>query len=555
MSQATKGSDHSTYKGRWIATIHGRIVAHGGTYKQALQAAQISRHKEVPKVTYVPLDKPMRFSDIITVVRESLPESGKAYLIGGAVRDAMLSRPIKDYDFLLSSEVFQTARRIADKIGGAYYPLDEERGAARVVYIDSMGERYILDFVITQAANLEADLRGRDFTINAMAVDLEEPQQLLDPLSGAADLWRKTIRACSPSALRDDPIRVMRAVRIAAGFGFHINPETRALMTKAAGMLNEVSPERIRDELFRILGGPKPHTSIRALDILGVITTILPELSALKSVSQSAPHIKDAFEHSLDTLKYLESLLDFLTQRHQQEQASNLITGVYQLYLGKFRQQIRDHVQMNLLPDRTLRSLIFMAALYHDIAKSKTGYLREDQRIQFIGHESIGAEIVAKRAVGLRLSKKEVDRLRVIVKNHMRPTILAREKGKPSAVAIYQYFRNTGAAGIDICLISLADLLATYGVTLPQERWSRQLEIVHTLMEAWWKNPGKLINPPVLLTGHDIIETFELNPGPQVGELLEKIREAQVSEEVNNQKEAFRYISELLGKNKASCAS
>jgi putative nucleotidyltransferase with HDIG domain len=553
MSQAAKDSDRSTYKGRWIATIHGRIVAHGGTHKQALQAAQISRHKEIPKVKYVPLDQPMKFSNIITLVRESLPESEKAYLVGGAVRDAMLSRPIRDYDFLLSSDVFHTARRIADKIGGAYYVLDEERGAARVIYRDSMGERYFLDFVIKQDADLEADLIARDFTINAMAVDLEEPQQLLDPLSGAADLWKKTIRACSPTALKDDPIRVIRAVRIAAGFGFHIHRKTRGLMAEAAEMMNEVSPERIRDELFRVLEGPKPHTSIRALDILGVIKTILPELSALKSITQSPPHIKDVFGHTLDTLKYLESLLNFIKLRYQQDQATNLIAGIFQLHLGKFRQQIREHIQKDLLPDRSVRSLLFMAALYHDIGKSKTVRLGDDQRIHFIGHESVGADIVAKRAVELRLSKKEVNRLRVSVKHHMRPTYLAREQVKPNPVAIYQYFRSTGVAGIDICLISLADLLATYGVTLPQERWSRQLEIVKTLMEAWWNNPGKLINPPVLLTGHDVIESFELNPGPQVGELLEKLREAQVSGEVNNQKEAFRYISELLGRSKAGC--
>jgi hypothetical protein len=128
----------------------------------------------------------------------------------------------------------------------------------------------------------------------------------------------------------------------------------------------------------------------------------------------------------------------------------------------------------------------------------------------------------------------------------MRPTLFARQPGKPSRKAVYRYFRDTGIAGVDICLISLADLLATYGNTMPQERWSRQLEIVETLMDAWWNNPEKVIRPTALLTGHDIINKFKVKPGPLVGDLLEKVREAQVSAEVNTKEEAIHFIKALL---------
>ncbi len=547
MSISINQSDRKAYSGRWIATINGRIVAHGGTPDQAFQAAQISRHKEIPIVEYVPTNQPLIFSEIINCVRESLPKTIKGYLVGGAVRDALLSRTVKDYDFLLTGNVFQFARLIADKINGAYYLLDKDRGAARVVYKDKEGDRYFLDFVIMQGTDLLTDLKGRDFTINAMAIDLKEPQQLLDPLSGAADLWKKRLRACSPSAFKDDPIRVLRAIRMAAEFGFHILPETRVLMSEATSMLFQISPERIRDELFRILGGPKPHTSIRALDMLGVLGFVLPELLQLKSVSQSAPHIKDVWEHTLDTLKYLEMIIDFLTMQPKQDQASNLITGLIQLHLGHVRRMVRHHIQTDFVSDRSLRSLMFMAALYHDIAKPKTSSLHDDQKIRFLKHEIIGAEIVAQRGFELRLSKKEINRLEVIVKNHMRPTLLAREQGKPNNRAIYRYFRSTGDAGIDICLVSLADLLATYGNTLPQERWSRQLEIIQLLMEGWWSNPEEQIRPPTLVTGHDIIDRFGVMPGPKVGILLEMVREAQVSKEINSREDAIKYLNGLLG--------
>jgi putative nucleotidyltransferase with HDIG domain len=546
MDHTAKEPDHSAYAGRWVAMIHGRIVGHGGTPKQARQAAKITRHKETPQVMFVPTNDPLLFSKIIVQVRETLPGGEQAYLVGGAVRDAMLSRPIRDYDFLLSGDVFRAARNMANQIGGAYYPLDEERGAARVVYFDEKGERNILDFVALKESDLVADLRDRDFTINAMAVDLYKPQQLLDPLSGAADLWNKTLRVCSPSAFEDDPIRVMRAIRMAAGLGLRIHPDTRALMGEAIPLLVKVSPERLRDELFRILGGPKPHVSIRALDMLGAVPYILPELLELKNVSQSPPHIKNVWEHTLDTLKNLETLLDFLSHQRDQENVSSLITGLCWMQLGKFRQQIGEHLQMEILPDRSLRSLIFLAALYHDIAKPHTGHYDDDGRIRFHKHSELGVEIITRRGIALRLSKKEIDRLRVIVKHHMQPTYFARQEREPNPRAIYRYFRSTGAAGIEICLISLSDLLATYGNTLPQDRWSRQLDTVRTLMDAWWNLPEEQIRPPVLLTGHDLIAEFGVKPGPWIGELLEMVREAQVSREISTKKDALRFVRDLL---------
>lgn len=542
MGYNSKESDLGAYAGRWVAMIHGRIVGHGGTPEQAIQAAKNSRHKETPQVMYVPTDNPLKFSDIPKVVRESLPNGIQAYLVGGAVRDALLSRTIHDYDFLLSGDVYKIARKVANQTGGAYYPLDEERGVARVVIPKEQGNRYTLDFIVFQGSDLESDLKKRDFTINAMAVDLNNPQQLLDPLNGAADLLNKTVRVCSRSAFLNDPIRILRAVRMAAGLGLRIQPDTRKLMGEAVQLLVNISPERLRDELFRILGGPKPHTSIRALDMLGAIPYILPEILSLKNVTQSPPHIKDAWEHTLDTLKHLEHLVDFLSTRDDREVDSNLVIGLYQMQLGKFRRQFTEHIQTDFLPDRSLRALIFLAALYHDIAKPQTSNLAEDGRIRFLKHEEFGAEIAARRGVALRLSNKEIDRLQVTIRHHMRPTHLARVEQGLSARAIYRFFKSTGAAGIDICLVSLADLLATYGSTLSQERWSKQLEIVRILLDAWWNRPEKQVNPPAFLNGHDLIGEFGVKPGPLVGELLEIVREAQVMGEIATRQDALDLV-------------
>ena len=229
-----------------------------------------------------------------------------------AVRDALLGLPIHDLDFALSGDVLPLARNVANSLGANYYPLDEERQTGRVLLSDSSGHRQILDFAALRGPDLESDLRGRDFTINAIAVTLDEPQVLLDPLGGAADLIAKRLRACSPTSLDDDPLRILRGVRLAAAYQLNIEMTTRQWMRHAASGLAHISPERVRDELFRLLDGRRPDLAIRALDLLGALPYVLPELTALKGVLQSPPHIHDVWNHTLDLLQRLDQVLGVL---------------------------------------------------------------------------------------------------------------------------------------------------------------------------------------------------------------------------------------------------
>jgi hypothetical protein len=167
-------------------------------------------------------------------------------------------------------------------------------------------------------------------------------------------------------------------------------------------------------------------------------------------------------------------------------------------------------------------------------------------RIRFFDHDKMGSTIIEERADALHLSRNEIERLALIVRHHMRPTHLAREANPPSSRAVYRFFRDTGEAGIDICLLSLADLMATYGNTLPQERWTRQLDVVQTLMEAWWERAEKQVRPPPLLTGKDLIREFGLEQGPMIGEILESLREAQATGQIDSRQSAIRFVETLV---------
>lgn len=484
--------------------------------------------------------------DLIERLQSVLPPESAAHLVGGAVRDRLSGRETHDLDFVLAGNVLRIARQAANALGGAYYPLDEERETARIVLIYPDASRQVLDFAALRGPDLESDLRSRDFTINAMALPVHGPQDLVDPLGGAVDLRSKRIRACSPTSFLDDPLRIVRAVRQANAFRFHIELNTRRLIRAALPNLRQVSPERMRDELFRILDGPQPAVALRALDILAALPYILPELAALKGIEQSPPHTLDVWDHTLDMVQRLESILGVLGLHHDPEAAASWGLGFIAVRLGRFREQLSSHLATALNPDRSLRSLLFLAALYHDTGKPETRQLEPDGRVRFFEHEAAGEKMIGERGRQLRLSNPELDRLKTIVRNHMRPLLLAQPGEPPTRRAVYRFFRATGPAGVDICLLSLADVLATYGPGLPEDTWTAHIEVVRSLLEAWWERAAESVSPPALVDGHDLMERFGLKPGPQIGELLEMAREAQAVGQVQTRAEVLALIEASL---------
>jgi tRNA nucleotidyltransferase/poly(A) polymerase len=539
-------ADLSGYAGRWIARLGGQIVGQGGTPEQALQAAKTARFKENPEVIYVSAGQPLAIHPLVDTVRGLLPPDTQAFLVGGAVRDALLARSTHDLDFVLSKDAIATARRVADHLDAAFYPLDKERDYGRVILSNSTEGQYIIDFAVFQGVDLESDLRARDFTINAMALDVRSPQALLDPLGGAADLRSKQLRACSPDSFTADPLRIIRGIRLASDFDFHIQRETRDRMRQASHQLARVSPERVRDELFRVLGSARPKAALFALDLLGVLPVILPELKEQKGVNQSPPHINNVWEHTLDVVQRLVLILNVLGPDYDPDSAASLHLGLLALRIGRFREQILTHLDTRLNADRTVRPLLLLAALYHDAGKPSTRSVDEDGRIRFFNHEQEGERLIARRGKQLQLSNPELAHLKTIVRHHMRPLLLAQTGQPPTRRAIYRFFRDTGPAGVDICLLSLADVFATYGHTLPQDVWIEHLDVVRTLLEAWWERPEESISPIQLLTGDDLISELGLEPGPIVGELLEGLREAQATGQVSNRREALDLAGDLL---------
>ena len=511
-----------------------------------LAASHLQRHSanvtiEVVEPELATIGSDVLLRQIVGLLREI---NTPAYLVGGAVRDRLLNdRPGTmarlpgpyDLDIAVPSDALRIARRIADELGGAFYPLDAERDVGRAVLAEDQGQARFVDVARFQGRDLMADLAGRDFTINAMALDVTcDPPLLIDPHEGQVDLQARQLRAVSDQAIRDDPVRGLRAVRFGTQLGFEIETQTQRLIQAAANGMADVSAERVRDELGKILSLPAVADSLRKLDALNLLAQVLPAVTAVKGLAQTGRHRWDAYEHTLQAVAGLEILLP--------------LDGAPPHPDIPFPDQAADHLATVLTGGLSRRLLLTLATLLHDVGKPDTATIDDSGRVRFIGHERVGATIAANRLRRLRFSTDAVRLVETIVRHHLRPLQLT-WGGVVSKRAIHRFYRDTNDAGVDVALLSLADERATAGHDadiVPSSKETQEyealLKTVTSLLDAYFNRQDIVVAPPPLLTGRDLIDQFGLEQGPAIGRLLAALQEAQATSQVTTREQAEQWV-------------
>jgi len=482
-----------------------------------------------------------REASLLTKVSQFLSrEDIDSYLVGGYVRDTLLGRPTRDVDIAVDAFAPEVAEKMATALKAKYVLLDRANEIARVVLIEgdpTQGDRWHLDFS-TIRGGIEADLSHRDFTINAMAVNLRELEeshpQLIDPFQGKRDLDRGLIRVVSEAAFQEDPARLLRAVRLAAEYGFHIEERTEALIQAQSQLISQVAGERVREELCRLLSTPNTAQFLHYLDHLGLLIAIFPELVPTKGVEQPIEHFWDVFHHSIETVAALERLIRTGDVEYEDDILS----------LAPRSPAILQHFEEEVSSGVTRSALLKLAALLHDIAKPKTKSLEPNGRARFLGHTKEGAVMAGSILQRLRFSTRETKLVQKVIESHLRLWQMGGE-GKPTSRAIYRFFRDTGDASIDIIFLTLADFLATRGPNLDREEWSQHCQLMDYILSQQEREKEK-ITPEKLIDGHDLINTFGLKPGRKIGELLEVVREAQGVGEITTREEALAFVQRQL---------
>jgi len=482
--------------------------------------------------------KPEAARLLIKISRFLTEEGIPSYLVGGFVRDMLLGRDTADIDIAVAADALSVAPEVAEALNGKYIPLDEENRVGRVVLPDN---KWQIDFT-TFTGSIEQDLARRDFTIDAMAIELDKSfkavlntETLIDPFNGREDLRRSIVRAVSKTVFEDDAARLIRAVRIAAELGFNIDSETERLIKRTRRLITDIAGERVREELLRLLAIPGAGQRLAYLDELGLLTALIPELNPARGVDQPKIHVWDVFDHSIQTVATVE----FVLREGAWEYAGEEILAPV-----PWSPELSRHFDREISRGSTGRSLLKLAALLHDIAKPQTKTMDDDGRARFLGHQQEGAATTAAIMERLRFSNREIKLVELLIKYHLRPTQMSHE-GIPTSRAIYRYFRDTGEAGIDLLFLCLADHLATRGPSLDLRQWQEHTQMTGYVLARHLEEES-LSTPPRLIDGNDVMKTFELSPGPRVGELLETLREAQAAGEVTTRQEALDYIKHIL---------
>lgn len=498
--------------------------------------------------------------------------STDAYVVGGTVRDWLLARPSQDLDLAVAGDALHLTRALADALDAAYVPLDIERATARVVLRRPVGARpggltihqqssllsalsrpYVyVDVAQLRGGTLETDLANRDFTVNAMAVSLEDAAagrlNIVDVLDGQGDLQASRLRATSESALRDDPLRMLRAVRLAAELDFTIEPQTLAWIAARADVIRSPAPERVRDELVRLFACPGTAGYLGLMDELGLLAPLFPELVAGKGVTQPPMHQWDVFEHSLMAVRCIDRLYDMLGLSALQSGTEADDPDGYARIEGQlqtFAPQLLVHLQSDVIGGRQRFVLLKLLTLLHDVGKPDTRSVDEAGGIHFYGHEQVGADMVATILRRLHFGAREVQIGRTVTCHHMRPKWLA-GAGKVTRRAVYRFFRDTGDSGVDVVVLSLADTLALTDAPPDDASCAAQLDITQRLLDAWFEHRDRMVAPPALIRGTEVMDAFDLEPGPIIGELLEAVREAQATGGVSTRDEALSFAERWL---------
>lgn len=444
--------------------------------------------------------------DIVAIHKKIIDDGFEAYFVGGCVRNILMDVPVKDWDFATNATPEEIQKMFPDsfynnQFGTVGIPNDEHGVIEITTYRTEHGysDRRRPDKV-QWGTSIEEDLSRRDFTMNAIALsfphDKENKENFIDPYNGRKDIEAKLIRTVGDPTERfkEDALRLMRAVRLASQLQFEIEKKTGKELHLDSALIQDISGERIRDELIKIISSEDPSFGILLLKDVGLLEYIIPELLNGIDVSQARPgrhHTTDVFTHNILSLKYCPSE----------------------------------------------KSIVRLAALLHDVGKPQVEGEDKDGLVTFYNHEISGAKLGYEIANRLRFSKKETEKIVTLIRWHMFSV-----NENLTDAGVRRFIRRIGKENVaDMMDLRIGDRLG--GGTQKAESW-RLKKFKERVAGEMAPKPFSISD--LAINGNDVMRELNLKPGPKVGKILEKLFE-EVDEDMskNNKEQLLKRIHEL----------
>ena len=442
-----------------------------------------------------------------------LSQINEGYLVGGSVRDALMGKSFVDRDIAIkNAEAF--ARKLADKFNATFIELDPENKIYRLVLEDKIN--YLDISEIQGGINIEDDLARRDFAMNAIAINLANGE-IIDPYNGQVDIKNKLIRHIKESNFTDDPLRILRAFRFASTTGFEISKETKSCIEKHKHLLFNPAKERINYELMKLLGGCKCSKTLLIMDEFGILEEIFPYVKEMKKVPPNTHHHLDLFHHVVETVKNIE---EFYNNASEAEKAH------------------LDTVDFGGFPRINHLKL---AGFLHDIGKFSTWTIEESGRHRFIKHDDVGAKMCIPFLREMKFSKKQIEYISLMIKNHIYPSNVIDSPDLSEKVKM-RYIRKMGINVIDNIILAKADRLSARGEAITEEIVENNIRGLNKLLDFYLEKRETLKPLPKLLDGLEIMQIKGIKQSPELGKIINALKEAQLNGDINTKEEAIEFV-------------
>lgn len=473
---------------------------------------------------------PKNLKQVQTVFEFAQNNNAELYLVGGYLRDLFCGlikdkTEIKDLDFtVIKTPAMEFAKQFANHVQGHFVTLDDVSDTARVVLDDGS----YIDFAHCLNDDLKADIMRRDFTINALAYNIDRPEEIIDLSGGLKDLSTRTIRAISKENLEEDPLRLLRAFRFAATIDGNIEVETLSWIKELNSCLMSAAVERINHELFSFFEKRHTYRHLQTMSECGILELIFPELETTKKVTTNAFHHLGLFDHSLELVKQSE------------------------IHIDQLPQWSKDDLKLEVAQSISRLSACKLACLLHDIGKPDTWQIQEDGKHTFIGHDRVGAEMVSSIAKRMKWSRPLSKYIYDLVLYHLRPGALFHQQ-EPTDKAVHRFYRKLSPIVNPLILLALCDLASTCGSGFDQERRDKQKTSLFELLSNFLVFISGEEKLQRLIDGNDVMEILSIKRGKLIGEILEIVSEAQSFGKIQSREEACQlvktcYEQYLLGK-------
>lgn len=451
----------------------------------------------------------------------------EVYLVGGGLRDLMISGKVSDYDFAVKDGTKELAFALARELKGSAFELGRGNKSCFRVALKRNGNQVEIDFSPFKDETIEKDLKKRDFTINAMALSLRElfendSPEILDPLNGSQDLLSGRLRLISKAAIDEDPLRILRGFRFAATFSMKPDSDFLSLAKANKGRLAAVARERVRTEFFKMLAAENAYMQVNSMAEIAILSEIIPNISSWEEIDQGERHSFALLKHSLKTLEYLETIVE----------------GAYGP-LSLYKKQLTSHMEQELEYGIDRKVMLKFASLLHDSGKPSTLKIC-DEKVTFYGHEEAGAKINRKIAADLKIGRFARSSLINITRQHMRILHLSK-LDKISTKASNRFIRDCGAELPEILLLALADTWATRDA---RDVDYTDVEGAVSLIFDLWLNRPEIPTEP-FLNGNEVMDITGSKEGAEVGRYLALLADAEIDGLISSKTEARQYLKKI----------